>query len=46
MELSKREDAIKRARYLMKHYGYDALSALNIAEQEILEQEKKENEGC
>ncbi|HSQ89518.1 hypothetical protein [Romboutsia sp.] len=40
MELHKRKDLIARAKYLMNKYGYDALAAIKISEQEFEKQKK------
>jgi hypothetical protein len=46
MELHERKELIARAKYLMDHHGYDAFTAIKIAEQNIEEQKKmgEENE--
>lgn len=35
-----RKEVIDRAKHLMKHYGYDALTSIQISEQEIEKQKK------
>ncbi|WP_195938681.1 hypothetical protein [Romboutsia sp. 1001713B170131_170501_G6] len=43
MELYRKDEVVARAEHLKNHYGYDALSAMNIAIQELQLQDKKES---